>query len=68
LIDKKKEYDDIIKSMQGLTAGTTEWNNKLAEANEEILRLIEAYPLLSKYLSLENGMYTIKGEGFDALI
>lgn len=65
------ELNDAINQIQtndsafdGLVAGTTEFNEKLVEANQKISELVSKYPMLTEYLSTDsNGLMHISDEG-----
>lgn len=65
------ELNDAISQIQnndaafdGLVAGTTEFNEKLVEANQKISELVSKYPMLTEYLSTDsNGLMHISDEG-----
>lgn len=69
LIGNRSEYEDMQKTLEDLTYGTKEWKSALAEANQQVLALIQTYPQLAKYLGRgEDGQLIIKDEGWDAMI
>ena len=66
-ISKIQETDSVFDN---LVAGTAEFNEQLVTANEQILALIDKYPMLndSKYLSTDkNGLMHINEEGLKAV-
>lgn len=66
-ISKIQETDSVFDN---LVAGTAEFNEQLVTANEQILALIDKYPMLNdpKYLSTDkNGLMHISDEGFKAV-
>ena len=73
LKQESSELKDSLESIQsnedsfeGLVAGTTEFNDKLTETNQKIDELIQKYPELNKYLSVDkNGLKHISQEGID---
>ena len=59
-IDK---YDQLNRELDELTTGTNAWNEKLKEVNQQVLDLIENFPELAQYLSVDsNGKLTIDAE------
>ena len=66
-IDTIRETDSAF---DGLVAGTAEFNEQLVTANEQIMALIDKYPMLndSRYLSTDkNGLMHINEAGFKAV-
>lgn len=66
-IDTIRETDSAF---DGLVAGTAEFNEQLVTANEQIMALIDKYPMLndSQYLSTDkNGLMHINEAGFKAV-
>ena len=66
-IDTIRETDSVF---DGLVAGTAEFNEQLVTANEQIMALIDKYPMLndSRYLSTDkNGLMHINEAGFKAV-
>ena len=66
-IEQVKANEDAF---DGLVAGTAEFNEQLVTANEQIMALIDKYPMLndSKYLSTDkNGLMHINQAGLDAV-
>lgn len=55
------------KTLHSLTEGTIEWKQALLEVNQQVLELIDKYPLLQKYLTNKNGELGISEEGFKTL-
>lgn len=55
------------KTLHSLTEGTVEWKKALLEVNQQVLELIDKYPLLQKYLTNKNGELGISEKGFQAL-
>lgn len=55
------------KTLHSLTEGTIEWKQALLEVNQQVLDLIDKYPLLQKYLTNKNGELGISEEGFKTL-
>ena len=70
LADSIEQIRETDSAFDGLVAGTAEFNEQLITANEQILALIDKYPMLndSKYLSTDkNGLMHINEEGFKAV-
>ena len=72
----KSRYNDLKASIENLGAqsdnldklveGSLEWKEALAEANNEVLNLLNTYPELYQYLSKdERGKLSISQEGLD---
>lgn len=59
-------HDQLIKELKDLKIGTAEWNEKLIEANQSALELIEKYPRL-KYEVGSNGLIEIDSTSLQAL-
>ena len=55
------------KTLHSLTEGTVEWKQALLEVNQQVLDLIDKYPLLQKYLTNKNGELGISEKGFKVL-
>jgi hypothetical protein len=53
--------------MDGLTRGTAEWTQNLMNANNEVMKLLQSFPLLAQYISTVNGRLVISEEGFNFL-
>ena len=68
LADSISQIQDNDNAFDNLVAGTTEFNEKLVEANQKIAELINKYPMLNdpKFLSTdENGLMHITQAGLD---
>ena len=63
----KSSLETLNQELDDLTAGTDEWKQKLIEVNAEVLKLIEQYPDLTKYVKNVNGQLTIESEGWDEI-
>lgn len=60
-LEKLQSYKDTIGD---LVPGTIEWYKAISDVNAEITKLLEKYPELSKYVSIdENGAMGISDEG-----
>lgn len=69
LLKGRDEYKELQKQLEDLTYGTDEWNQALIKANQNVLDLIEKYPVLADYI--QNGEYGelgISEKGWDAVI
>ncbi len=61
-------YDEATSSMENLTRGTAEWNQKLMEANSYILDIIDKYPIMAQYARMgENGLMSFSPDGLNEL-
>ncbi len=60
-------YKDLTEDMNNLTRGTEEWTNNLMSANDEVMKLLQSFPLLAQYISTVNGKLTISEAGFEFL-
>lgn len=61
-----KTHDQLVEELKDLKIGTAEWNEKLIEANQSALELIEKYPRL-KYEVGNNGLIEIDSTSLQAL-
>lgn len=61
-----KTHDQLVEELKDLKIGTAEWNEKLIEANQSALELIEKYPRL-KYEVGSNGLIEIDSTSLKAL-
>lgn len=69
LFNARSEYKDLQKQLEDITYGTQEWKQALLEVNTQVLKLIDTYPELMKYVGQgEYGQLTISTEGWDAAI
>ena len=59
-------HDQLVEELKDLKIGTAEWNEKLIEANQSALELIEKYPRL-KYEVGSNGLIEIDSTSLQAL-
>lgn len=61
-----EEIQSNEESFEGLIVGTTTFNDKLTETNQKIDELLQKYPELNKYLTIDkNGLKHISKEGID---
>jgi Sec-independent protein translocase protein TatA len=69
MLSDQSKYDELQKTLEELTYGTREWKKALVEVNNQVLELLQTYPMLAKYLTRgEDGQLAVKDEGWDALI
>ena len=67
LLSDRSEYDNLQEKLEELTYGTKEWQQALLEVNNEVLRLIQIYPQLAKWIGRGNqGQLIIQDEGWEA--
>ena len=70
LADSIAKIQETDSAFDNLVAGTAEFNEQLVTANEQILALIDKYPMLMEggYVSTDkNGLMHISDEGFKAV-
>lgn len=68
LKDSIANYKESQEALDKLEKGTRDWKEELFAANNEVLKLLQAYPELQKYVSKDtNGRLTISDEGLDNL-
>ena len=64
-IEQIKTNEDAF---DGLVVGTAEFNEQLVVANEQIMELLNKYPMLNDYLTTDkNGLMHISDEGLNAV-
>ncbi|MBP5694831.1 MAG: phage tail tape measure protein, partial [Bacilli bacterium] len=69
LLNDKSGYDETQQALKDLTYGTQEWKEKLVEANQQVLELIQKMPELAAYLKKgEFGQLVIDSAGWDEVI
>lgn len=69
LLSARDEYDDIVSSLDSLTEGTEEWEQKVLEANTQIIELLNNYKQLYQYMSVgDNGLISVDEEGWETVI
>ena len=67
--DQKSGLENLHKTLEGLTEGTEEWKKALFETNNEVLNLVDKYPILADYIAYGSaGEMFIKESGWDALL
>ena len=65
LLEDRSEYDDLQNKLDTLTKGTLEWKQALADSNAQVLKLLDTYPELAKYLTRgEHGELELTEEGW----
>ena len=63
LLTAHSDYDELQNTLDGLTEGTYEWKQALAETNKKVLELISTYPELAQYMERgSSGQLTISEE------
>lgn len=71
--DSMSELDSAVEALDNnnldnLQQGTWEWYEQLTKINNQVQELIDKYPQLAAYASVDsNGMLTISDEGFDVV-
>lgn len=68
LLSAKDNYTGLQDTLENLVKGTEEWNKALIDSNNQVLELLNTYPILAKYLSNDNGVLKIGSEGWDKVI
>lgn len=76
--DIKNSYEELKKSLSQyqeardgldeLVKGTDEWKTAVAELNQQVLELLDAYPQLAQYISNKDGILEISTDGIDAIL
>ena len=68
LKDSIANYKESQEALDKLEKGTRDWKDELIAVNDEVLKLLQAYPELQKYVYKDtNGKLTISDEGLDNL-
>lgn len=68
LASTQNDYKDLQKGLEDLIKGTEEWRRKLVETNDQVLELLQNYPILSDYIGRgEDGQLIITEAGWSAL-
>jgi len=68
LLNKKEAYNGLKETLDGLKVGTNEWKDALIKVNDEVLKLVQEFPVLLEYLDRSNtGVLSITEEGMDKL-
>lgn len=66
--DSIANYKESQEALDKLEKGTRDWKDELIAVNDEVLKLLQAYPELQKYVYKDsNGKLTISDEGLDNL-
>lgn len=69
LLSDRSEYDTLQDKLRTLTKGTIEWKQAIADANSQVLEMLETYPELAKYIERgDGGNLSISDEGWDQLV
>ena len=64
--NSRKNLENLEDTLNDLTKGTNEWKQSLIAVNQEVLRLIDQYPELGKYVTTgQNGQLSIDSKGWD---
>ena len=64
----RKNLENMEDTLNDLTKGTDEWKQSLVAVNQEVLRLIDQYPELGKYVTTgQNGQLSIDSKGWDKI-
>lgn len=68
LKDSIANYKESQEALDKLEKGTRDWKDELIAVNDEVLKLLQAYPELQKYLYRDaDGKLTISDEGLNSL-
>ena len=67
LLNSKTGYEETQNALDELIPGTAEWSDKLAEANQQVLELLQSFPTLVDYIEKVNGRLIITDEGWEAV-
>lgn len=68
LKDSIANYKESQEALDKLENGTRDWKDELIAVNDEVLKLLQAYPKLQKYVYKDtNGKLTISDEGLNNL-
>ena len=66
ITSSRKNLENMEDTLDDLTKGTDEWKQSLIAVNQEVLRLIDQYPELGKYVTTgQNGQLSIDSKGWD---
>ena len=64
--NSRKNLENLENTLDDLIKGTNEWKQSLIAVNQEVLRLIDQYPELGKYVTTgQNGQLSIDSKGWD---
>lgn len=62
-----ESYQTARSAVNDLTEGTQDWKDALKESNDQVIKLLDSYPELAKYISRgKGGLLTISDEGLAA--
>lgn len=74
----KQAYDDLKQSLEDyneaqaaiaeLTTGTDEWREAIREVNQQVIELMNDYPILAQYIDNVAGQLTISAAGQEAAL
>ena len=68
ITSSRKNLENMEDTLNDLTKGTDEWKQSLIAVNQEVLRLIDQYPELGKYVTTgQNGQLSIDSKGWDKI-
>lgn len=67
LLNSKTSYEETQDALDELIPGTAEWSDKLAEANQQVLELLQTFPSLVNYIEKVNGRLEITDEGWETV-
>lgn len=78
LEDIKSEYEDLKATIEDFTEaqnaiekmveGSQQWKEAIAEANNQAMQLLAAYPELARYMDNINGRIVISEDGLNAIL
>ena len=67
--ETRDKLDDLKVTMNELTKGTTEWKKTLIDSNNEVLKLLDTYPILSSFITQNrDGLLVVDYQGWEALL
>ena len=58
-----EEIEEKKQIVSQFTEGTTQWKDAVKDLNEQVLKLVETYPKLAKYLTYNNGKFELNEAG-----
>ena len=69
IVDEEEGLDKLHQEFENLTQGTKEWRQALLNINSTVLKLVENYPSLAKWITYgTNGELNIAAEGWEEAI
>ena len=68
LTENISKYGDSLNAIKKLEKGTQAWKEQVLELNEQVLKLLETYPQLAKYVTNTNGVLGFTQEGINELL